>query len=273
MKYEEYEFLEFENQGNGVLLVTINRPEVLNATNAKLHKELTLIWDTIDHDDQTNVVVVTGAGRAFSAGGDIELLESLVGNPENLAVIQKEASDLVLKMLALDKPIISAINGVAVGAGLAVALMADISVMSETARITDGHVKLGVGAGDHAAIIWPILCGMAKAKYYLMTAEFIDGVTAEKIGLVSLAKPQDEVLPAALKIATQLAKGSQQAVRGTKQALNGWMLQAGPIFENSLRMEMQCFMGADAAEGASALREKREPQFPSAKLYWDQENK
>lgn len=268
MKYSEYEFLTFEQQGNGILVVTINRPEVMNATNVRLHKELTVVWNTIADDDQTNVVVVTGAGeRAFSAGGDMELLESMIGNAEEVHRVQKEAADLVFNMLALEKPIITAINGVAVGAGLAVALMADISVMSETARISDGHAKLGVGAGDHAAIIWPILCGMAKAKYYLMTADFIDGVTAERIGLVTMAKPADEVLSTAMEIADRLARGSQGAIRGTKQTLNGWMMQAAPIFESSLRMEMQGFMEPDVVEGAQALREKRAPVFPSAALY------
>ena len=180
--YEDYEFLNFEPQGNGVLLMTINRPEVLNATNVKLHGELTYVWDTIAADDTTNVVVVTGAGRAFSAGGDVELIEGMIGDTEEVNRVQKEASDLVFNMLEFEKPIVSAINGVAVGAGLAVALMADISVMNEDARITDGHVKLGVGAGDHAAIIWPLLCGMSKAKYYLMTADFINGTEAERLG-------------------------------------------------------------------------------------------
>ncbi|MFV2090307.1 MAG: enoyl-CoA hydratase/isomerase family protein, partial [Pseudomonadales bacterium] len=223
MNYQDYRHLKFDPKENGVLLVTINRPEVMNATNARLHYELTQVWDTIDRDDEVNVVVVTGAGdRAFSAGGDLEWIAEMVGNPEVVNSVQREAGDIVYNLLGFEKPVISAINGVAVGAGLAVALMSDISVMSETARITDGHVKLGVGAGDHAAIIWPILCGMAKAKYYLMTAEFIDGITAERIGLVSLCKPQEQVLPTAMKIADQLAAGSQPAIRGTKQTLNGW---------------------------------------------------
>ena len=265
MKYDEYQYLLFEPHDNGVLLVTINRPEVMNATNARLHYELTQVWGTVARDARTKVVVSTGAGnRAFSAGGDLEWISQMVGDPGTIAAVQQEAADIVYNLMALDKPVISAINGTAVGAGLAVALMADISVMSETARITDGHVKLGVGAGDHAAIIWPILCGMAKAKYYLMTAEFIDGFTAERIGLVSLCKPQDEVLTTAMKIADQLAEGSQPAIRGTKQTLNGWMNLAKPIFENSLRMEMLCFLGEDAREGVAAVREKRKPNFPSA---------
>lgn len=270
--YDDYEFLTFEPQGNGILLMTINRPEVLNATNVKLHGELTYVWDTIAADEDTNVVVVTGAGRAFSAGGDVELIEGMIGDPDEVDRVQKEAADLVFNMIDFEKPIISAINGVAVGAGLAVALMADISIMNQDARITDGHVKLGVGAGDHAAIIWPLLCGMAKAKYYLMTADFINGAEAERLGLVTFARPAEEVLPTAMEIADKLAKGSQPAIRGTKQTLNGWLTQAAPIFENSLKMEMLCFLGKDAEEGAAALRDKRDPRFPSASRYWRQED-
>ncbi|OUS10482.1 enoyl-CoA hydratase [Gammaproteobacteria bacterium 53_120_T64] len=265
MQYSDYEHLLFDLKPNGVLTITINRPEVMNATNARLHWELTQIWDTVAADDDTNVVVVTGAGKAFSAGGDLNWVEGQVGDAAGVQRIQKEAADIVYRLLALEKPVISAINGVAVGAGLAVALMADISVMAETAKFTDGHVKLGVGAGDHAAIIWPLLCGMSKAKYYLMTAEFINGVEAERMGMVSLCLPREEVLPKAMEIADKLAAGSQQAIRGTKSTLNGWMQMAAPIFENSLRMEMLCFLGEDAAEGIAAVKEKRPAVFPSAK--------
>lgn len=265
MNYSDYEHLLFEHKDNGVLVITLNRPDVMNATNARMHWELTKVWDTVADDDETNVVVVTGAGKAFSAGGDLSWVGGVVGNPEGVQRIQKEAADIVYRMLDLQKPIISAINGVAVGAGLAVALMADISIMSETAKFTDGHVKIGVGAGDHAAIVWPLLCGMAKAKYYLMTAEFIDGKEADRVGLVSMSLPQDEVLPKAMAVADQLAAGAQHAIRGTKTTLNGWIHQARPIFEDSLRMEMQCFLTPDAAEGIASVQEKRPAKFPSAK--------
>ncbi len=168
-------------------------------------------------------------------------------------------------MISTDKPIVSAINGVAVGAGLVVALLADISIMSETARFTDGHTKLGVVAGDHAAILWPLLCGMAKAKYYLLTSEFIDGREAERIGLVSLCVPADQVLPKALDVADRLARGAQQAIRWTKRSLNNWLRQAGPIFDQSIALEMLTFMDEDVREGLAAIREKRPPTFPSAR--------
>ena len=159
------------------------------------------------------MVLVTGAGKAFSAGGDLELVEDIAGNPEAAARTMREASDLVYNIINLDKPIVSAINGVAVGAGLVVALLADVSIIAETARLTDGHTRLGVAAGDHAAIIWPLLCGMAKAKYYLLTCDFVDGREAERIGLVSLCAPPDQLMARAWEVAERLAGGAQLAVR------------------------------------------------------------
>ena len=267
MNYADFQFLKFDNKPNGVLLITINRPEVMNATNARLHWELTKVWGVVNDDAKTKVAVITGAGdQAFSAGGDLEWVGNMVGNPKEIANTMTEASDVVYNMMACDKPIISAINGVAVGAGLAVAFLADISIMAEEAKITDGHVKIGVAAGDHAAILWPLLCGMAKAKYYLMTAEFVNGKEAERIGLVSLCVPRAELMDKAMAVANKLANGSQQAIRLTKRSLNGWMNMARPIFESSLAMEMLCFLGEDAKEGVASVREKRAPKFPSAQL-------
>ncbi|WP_420466435.1 enoyl-CoA hydratase/isomerase family protein [Panacagrimonas sp.] len=265
MTYEDFQFLSFEHRPNGVLVITINRPEVMNATNARLHWELTKIWQVVHDDAKTKVAVITGSGdRAFSAGGDLEWISNMVGNPKEISVVMQEAAEVVYSIMNCEKVVISAINGVAVGAGLAVAMLADISIMAEEAKITDGHVKLGVGAGDHAAIIWPLLCGMAKAKYYLLTAEFIDGKEAERIGLVSACVPRAQLMEKALSVADKLAAGSQGAIRLTKRSLNGWMNMARPIFESSLAMEMLCFLGEDAPEGVKAVREKRAPKFPSA---------
>jgi enoyl-CoA hydratase len=175
-----------------------------------------------------------------------------------------DANAVVEEMLASVKPIVSAINGVAVGAGLAVALLADVSVIAESARLSDGHARLGVAAGDHAALIWPLLCGMAKAKYYLMTAEFIDGREAERIGLVTRCVPDGEVLDEALAIAGRLASGSRTAVQWTKRVLNQWMRSASPAFGESLALEMIGFLGPDAKEGVAAIRDRRPPVFPSA---------
>src|SRR5437870_11136869 len=169
MDYRDYQHLRFERRERGVVLVTINRPEVLNATNDRLHWELTQVWLTLDADETARVAVVTGAGRAFSAGGDLDMVEANSRDPKRLARTVREASDLVYNMINTDKPIISAINGVAVGAGLLVGLLADISIISETARFTDGHTKLGDRKStrlnsSHVAISYAVFC-LKKKRY------------------------------------------------------------------------------------------------------------
>lgn len=264
MAWSDYERLTFQQRPHGVLLITMNRPEKYNAADEVMHNELSRVWADVSRDPDVRVAVVTGAGRAFSAGGDLAMVERMAGDHDRVSHMLSEMSDLVYTMVNCEKPIVSAINGVAVGAGTVVALLADISVCAEDARIGDGHVKLGVAAGDHAAIIWPLLAGMAKARYHLMTGEMVTGVDAERMGLVSKVLPRDEVLAEALRIADGLATGSQQAIRLTKRALNSWLRTAGPIFDQSAAYEMLCFMGPDVVEGAAALREKRAPRFPSA---------
>jgi enoyl-CoA hydratase/carnithine racemase len=263
MDYSEYKNLAFKRFDDGVLQVTLNRPEVLNATDGRMHWEISRVWKDIDADDQAKVVLVTGAGRAFSVGGDNEMLAQTLGDAEKIAALWREAGDIVYNMINLDKPIISAINGPAFGAGLAVALLADISIVGENVRFTDGHVILGVAAGDHAAIIWPLLCGMAKAKYYLLTGEMLDGKEAERIGLVSMCVPSPQLMDKALEVAHKLAAGPQQALRWTKRSLNNWLRMAGPSFDTSLALEMLGFFSADVKEGNAALRQKRPPRFGS----------
>ena len=265
---EDYQHLVIEKK-DGIAVLTINRPESLNSTNFRLHYELSKIWLDVADDPEVKVAVITGAGRAFSAGGDFDVVEKSMGNLDVVSKTMKEARDIVHNMINCDKPIVSAINGVAVGAGLAVALLADISIASEKARFTDGHTRLGVAAGDHAAVIWPLLVGMAKAKYYLLTCDMLDANEAERIGLVSMVLPHDEVMPKAMEVATKLANGAQQAIRWTKHSLNQWLRAAAhTAFDYSLALEMLGFFGEDIGEGLNAVKERRVPVFPSA-----QENK
>ncbi|HET7387308.1 MAG TPA: enoyl-CoA hydratase/isomerase family protein [Nocardioidaceae bacterium] len=264
MDFDDYHQIVFERRDHGVLLITLNRPEAYNATDEQMHAELARVWRDVSTDPQTRVAVVTGAGKAFSAGGDLAMVQRMAGDHQRVSHMLGEMSDLVYNILDCQKPVVSAINGVAVGAGLVVALLADVSVAAQDARLGDGHVKLGVAAGDHAAIIWPLLAGMAKARYYLLTGEMLTGEEAERIGMVSLALPREQVLDEALRIADGLAQGSQPAVRWTKKALNSWLRQAGPVFDASAAYEMLGFLGPDVVEGAAALRERRPPVFPSA---------
>jgi enoyl-CoA hydratase len=262
--YRDFEHLRFDRPSPGVLLITIDRPDVLNAANARLHREFSEIWAVVDGDDSIAASVITGAGRAFSAGGDLAMVEKMTDDHATVVEQWRDANAVVEEMLASVKPIVSAINGAAVGAGLAVALLADVSIIAQSARLSDGHARLGVAAGDHAAMIWPLLCGMAKAKYYLMTADFIDGPEAERIGLVTRCVPDEDVLADALAIAGRLALGSRTAVQWTKRVLNQWLRSASPAFGESLALEMIGFLGPDAKEGVAAIRDRRPPQFPSA---------
>jgi enoyl-CoA hydratase len=207
------------------------------------------------------VVMVRGEGKAFSSGGSFDLIQETMGDfPERIRIM-REARDLVLNMVNFDKPVISAIHGPAVGAGLVVALLADISVAGRTAKIIDGHTKLGVAAGDHAAICWPLLVGMAKAKYYLLTCAPLSGEEAERIGLVSICVDDDEVLATATRLAEELALGAQTAIRWTKHSLNHWYRMFGPAFETALGLEFIGFSGPDVQEGLAAHREKRPARF------------
>ncbi len=264
MEYSDYQYILFEKREPHILWLTLNRPEVLNAADRRLHTELVEVWRTIDQDPEVYTAVVTGAGRAFSAGGDLQMVEDAYRHYDEVVRILDEARDLVYNMLHCSKPIISAINGPAVGAGLVVALLADISIAAESARLADGHLRMGVAAGDHAAIIWPLLCGMAKAKYYLLTSDFVSGPEAERLGLVSLCVPDEELLDKAMAVAVDLATGPRHAIRFTKRALNQWLLQAGPIFDHSLALEMLGFFSEDMMAGVEGLRQRKRPSFPSS---------
>jgi enoyl-CoA hydratase len=261
--YARYsENILFERRGNGVLVVTINRPERMNALTLPMFDELAEVWADINRDPQTNIVVLTGAGKGFCAGMDVREPDP---TPEQTINLMESERRRLQNLLALDKPVISAINGAAIGYGLSAALLADISVAAEDAVLGDGHTKVGVVAGDHAALIWPLLCGMAKTKYYILTSARLTGAEAERIGLVSMAVPREQVLPRALEIADELARGSQQAIRWTKRALNtGWLTGNVAQHELSTALEMLNFSGADYAEARQAFREGRPPEFPSA---------
>src|SRR4051812_22346391 len=228
-----------------------------------MHGELADIWSVVDRDEETRAVVVQGAGRAFSAGGTFDSIEAMTEDYAVRARVMREARDMVYGVLNCSKPVVSAIHGPAVGAGLVIGMLADISVAARTARIIDGHTRLGVAAGDHAAICWPLLCGMAKAKYYLLTCETLTGEEAERIGLVSLCVDDAEVHSMALNTANRLAAMSQTALQWTKHSLNHWYRAAAPAFDASLAYEFLGFGGPDVLEGIASHREKREPQFHS----------
>ena len=253
--------LSFEDLGDGVLELVMSSAGRLNAADADMHRALAYVWREIDQDSQVGCVLVRGEGKAFSSGGDFELIEEMLEDDEALARVWKEARDLVYNVINCGKPIVSAMHGPAVGAGLAVGLLADVSIAAESAKILDGHTKLGVAAGDHSVIVWPLLCGLAKARYYLLTNEPLTGIEAERIGLVSLCVPDAELLDRAKQVAKQLATSSPSAIRWTKYALNNWLRSAGPAFDASLALEFMGFRQPDIREGLAAVKGKRPPRF------------
>jgi len=252
--------LTFEEPEPGILEIIISNPEHLNAADARMHRDLALVWRDIDIDDAVNVVLIRGEGEHFSSGGDFSLIEQMIADDATLIRVWKEAGDLVYNLINCSKPVVSAIRGTAVGAGLAVALLADISVAGRDVKIIDGHTRLGVAAGDHSVIIWPLLCGLAKARYYLLTNEPLTGEEAERIGLVARCVPNEEVYSTALGVARKLAQTSVTAVRWTKHALNNWLRQVGPNFDTSLALEFLGFRLADVKAGLEAVKNRKKPR-------------
>jgi enoyl-CoA hydratase len=261
--YARYQRLVFDRPYPRVLRITLNSPLKLNAVDSVMHGELAEIWSDVDRDPSVSCVIITAPGKHFSAGGDISGDPAERARYESRMKMMKEARNLVYGMINCSKPIVSAARGWAVGAGLICVILSDISIVTHDARLSDGHVKIGVAAGDHAAIIWPLLCGMAKAKYHLLLAEPVTGEQAERMGLVSLAVNDDELEKRSVECATRLADGAPTAIRWTKYALNNWLRQAGPIFDASLATEFLGFFGPEAKEGTAAFMEKRAPKFPA----------
>ncbi|MGI9217159.1 MAG: enoyl-CoA hydratase/isomerase family protein [Hydrogenophaga sp.] len=264
MDYNRYKTLNITRRGPDDSVLDIQ----MKAANGKLptaghdgHWELTEIWRDVGRDDTVRCAVLRGSGLGFSGGGDLALVQDMATDFEVRSRVWKEARDLVYNVINCDKPIVSAMHGPAVGAGLVAGLLADISIAAKSAKIVDGHTRLGVAAGDHAAIVWPLLCGLAKAKYYLMLCDPISGEEAERIGLVSLAVDDAALLDKAYEVADRLASGSQSAIRWTKYSLNNWLRQAGPAFDTSLALEFMGFAGPDVHEGVASLRERRAPRY------------
>ncbi len=262
MDFAAYRELKLRRLEPGILEIVMGEEGKLAVATARAHAEMARVWLDVDRDPETRVAILRGAGKGFSAGGDMAMVEEMTRDFALRARVWREARDLVYNMLNCSKIIVSAMHGPAVGAGLAAGLMADISIAAKNARLIDGHTRLGVAAGDHAAIVWPLLCGMAKAKYYLLTCDTISGEEAERLGLVSLVCEESELHSKALEVARKLAAGPQTALRWTKYSLNNWLRLAGPAFDASLALEVLGFTGPEVKEGLAALRERRSPSFP-----------
>ena len=260
--YAKYTRLRFDRPHPRVLRITMDNGRMNSADDA-MHAELADIWRDVDRDPTVNAAIITGAGKVFSAGGDFKMIQGNIDDYTQRTRQWKEARDIVYNIINCSKPVVSAMRGVAVGAGLVCGILADVSIATKDCRIIDGHTRLGVAAGDHAVIVWPLLCGMAKAKYYLLLCDQVLGEEAERIGLISLAVDDADLDAKAVELASRLAEGAQSAIRFTKYALNNWLRQAGPTFDASLALEFLGFTGPEVKEGLASHREKRAPLFPS----------
>lgn len=253
--------MQVEIDDDGVAELIFGPEGGMPMTDALGHAALGTVWRQLESEPGVRCILVHSLGKGFCVGGTPELVQDMLGSESARLRVMREGRAIVQGMMDCDLPIVSAINGAAVGAGAAVALLADVSIAGHRAKIIDGHTKIGVAAGDHAALIWPLLCGMARAKYHLLMCSTIDGIEAERIGLVSLAVPDDQLLSKARDIARTLAAGSSTALAFTKRSLNHWLRAAWPAFEHSLALEMLGFASADAREGLAAMNEKRPAKF------------
>lgn len=257
---ERYTTIQIEKRANGVALATLNRPAKLNAVDAAMHTELTTLSLDADADPQVKVLVLTGAGRAFCAGGDFS------GSRESPALggsrTMREARQIVDNLLDCSKPVISAVNGYAMGLGATVALLADVVFAGKSAVFADTHVRMGIGAGDGGQVIWPLLMGVNRAKHFLMTGDRLTAEEAERLGLVNFLVDDDQLLKSATELADRLASGPGQAIAASKVPINKYIkLVSNLVLPLSLELEGASMASEDAREAATAFREKRDPRF------------
>lgn len=254
--YPDYKHLKLDWPVPHVLRLTLDNGRV-NQMNYDLHHDICEIWPIISRDHEVSVVIVTGAGDYFSAGGDFLETKKMPNDYDFFIEQVRDARELVQNMMNCNKPIIAAINGPVAGAGLAVAMMSDFTVAGRSVTLLDGHTRLGIAAGDHAALVWPMLMSFSKAKYYMMTCQPISAPEAERIGMLTECVDDQKVMERALEMAEECKAVSQTALRWTKMAMNGWLRQAWPIFEASSALESVGIFSPDLQEGLGGWLEKR----------------
>jgi enoyl-CoA hydratase len=244
-RYDGFERIKVEPLADGVLDVVCHFVGKHNIHDAKAHQEMARIWPIVSHDPDVKAVVLRGCNHVLGGGGTPEMITKLINDWPLLVETYQEARDIVMGVIECSKPIVAAIEGSAVGGALAAAIVADISVAGNNAKIVDPHTLIGLVAGDGAAIIWPLLCGMARTKLHLLTGEPLDGKGAADIGLISMAVEDDRVVERAMELARKMAVQPVAAIRWTKHSLNGWLRMATPVFDHSLALEYVTLLGPD----------------------------
>ncbi len=261
MNFDRYKTLTFSRRGR-ILTITLNRPEKLNSLAGEAHTELSHVFHDVVEDPDSDIIVVTGAGRAFSAGGDIEHMQWLRDNPPAFYQAVREAKRIVTSLLECDKPIIAKVNGDAIGLGSTLAVFCDVCFAADTARFGDPHNNVGLIAGDGGQIMWPLLMGYARAKHYLFTGEKLSAVQAAEYGLINKALPAAELDAFVDDYADRLAKMPVQSLRWSKSTINTPLRQmAASMMDIGMAYENVSSLTQDHQEAINAFREKRKPSF------------
>lgn len=261
MDYSQYRTIS-ASLTDRILTLSLNRPEQLNAVNHVMHEELAAVFQAVQDDDDVDIAILTGTGRAFCAGGDLAEMQHTAEDGKPLLLRRPDAKRIVFSILDLEKPLIAKVNGHAMGLGATIALLCDVVFMSSDARIGDPHVKAGVAAGDGGAVIWPQLIGYARAKEFLMTGNPLTAEHAAQIGLVNHVVPAAELDARVAAFADELVSGAVNAIRYTKVACNIGLKQlAHSVMDASLAYEWINFSSKDHQEAISSFVEKRTPSF------------
>jgi enoyl-CoA hydratase len=261
MSFDTYKHINFRRDER-VLMVELSRPDSLNAIDAVLHEELAQVFTDCSADAGSDVIVLTGAGRAFSAGGDINWMQTMIDDPRRWDKTAREAKQIIFSLLDCEKPVIAKINGHATGLGATLALFCDVIFAAENAKIGDPHVSVGFVAGDGGAVIWPQLVGYSRAKEYLMSGDLMSAAEAERIGLINRVVPREQLDEVVLTYAKRLATGATLAIRWTKLSVNaGLRAVAASVLETSLAYEGRSNGTADHQEAVTAFGERRAPIF------------
>lgn len=258
---QSYQTIKIE-KSDGVAVLTLNRPERLNAVNDTMHSELTTLFRDVETDSDVRAVVLTGAGRGFCSGGDFGPDREPRAERKSGLTMMQEARRIVDGILDFEKPLIAAVNGAAVGLGATIALFCDIVIAAKPAKFGDPHVKMGITAGDGGAVIWPLLIGINRAKQLLMTGDLISADEAFDLGLVNEVVEEGQALPVALKLAQRLAAGPSYAIQSTKISVNKLVKAlSNLVLPFSLALEEISMTKEDHTEAVRAFQEKREPKF------------
>ncbi len=261
MKWDDYRCIQFERRQR-VLVIKLNRPDQLNAIDARLHTELSQVFTDAAADPDSDVIVLTGNGRAFCAGGDLDWMQSSIDRPAEFELVASEAKAIIFSQLDLSKPLVCRLNGHATGLGATLAVCSDIVVAHTGVKIGDPHVKVGLVAGDGGALLWPQLMGYAKAKRYLLTGDMLSAAEGERLGLLSEVVPPEQLDAASYGLAERLARGATKAIRWTKITANLPLKQlVHSHFDAGVAYEMLSNMTSDHKEAVAAFRERRDAVF------------